>query len=126
MSSTNKDKAKPVAKKRAVASKEFRTVFVSAFGIRARENDFTLTLGAEVEENGEEIIQNELRAMMTPRSAKVLFLSLKGILDKFEAAVGPIQLAPGKEEELLASPRGVSDKPSRKSAKTPSAKTPEE
>lgn len=85
-------------------SKEYRTVYVNAFRMRFKDNDVTLSLAAEVDDpEGNEIIQDEVRVIMTPRTAKVLLLSLSNIIAKFEETLGPIQLPAGKEEEIAKS-----------------------
>lgn len=87
--------------KKIVESKEFRTIFVSSFGARASDNDVALLLGAEVPDlSATEMNQYEIRAMMTPKSAKVLAALLSHVVASYEKTFGTIQLTKEKEEEL--------------------------
>ena len=84
-----------------IQSKEFRTVFINAFRMRATENDITLTMAAELDDaKGNAFIQDEIRAIMTPRSIKVLMLLLNNVVANIEKKFGPIGLPPGKVEEI--------------------------
>lgn len=88
--------------KKHVESKDFRTVFVNAFNMRFGENDVALMLSTEVADSKSDVFfQDEVRVMMTPRSAKVLFLILKTMISEFEKERGPIPMQEGKEEEII-------------------------
>lgn len=95
----------PNKKRRTEQSKEFRTIAVSAVGLSMNDNLAHVTLGLELQSGDpdEEFIQDEVRAVMTPRTLKVLAISFTNAVAAFEAAQGSeIQLAPGKEAELKA------------------------
>lgn len=93
------EKIKP--SKKHVESKDFRTIFVNAFGIRFGDTDVSLTLSAELADHeGVIFVQDEVRTMLTPRGAKVLSLVLNKVITEFEKVNGPIQVQEGKEEEI--------------------------
>ena len=100
MSSNKRTKAdKPI-----VRSKDYRIIFVNGFRLRVSQNDVALTMVIEMEnEQGQPIIQEEVRAMMTTRSLKVLMLLLQNVVADIENKAGPIELPPGKEAEIAAS-----------------------
>lgn len=96
------EKVKP--SKKYVESKDFRTVYVNTFSVRFGDNDVSLLLSAELSDQKDGVfIQNEVRAMMTPRGAKVLSIVLSQIISEYESAKGPITLPAGKEVEIAES-----------------------
>lgn len=109
MSSTETKKdEKPI-----VQSKDYRTVFASAFRMRVSDNDVTVSIAAEYDDiKGNPFIQDEVRLVMTHRSAKVLMLALNNIITVYESQKGQIQLPPGKEEEIAKSAVKISTKKS--------------
>lgn len=95
------EKTKP--SKKHVESRDFRTVFVNAFGIRFGDTDVSLMLSAELaDQEGVVFVQDEVRTMLTPRGAKVLSLVLNKVITEFEKANGPIPVQEGKEEEIAS------------------------
>ena len=90
--------------KTTVRANDYKIIFVNAFRMRASQNDVALTMAIDMEnEQGEPIIKEEIRAMITPRSAKVLMLLLQAVVADIEKKFGPIELPPGKAEEIAKS-----------------------
>lgn len=80
------------AEKRKVTSKDFRTIAVSAFGVNANDNLIQLVFGLEVTDNTtmEEIIVEEVRLVMTPRTLKTVQLTLTNLVQGLEEIIGEI------------------------------------
>jgi hypothetical protein len=83
-------------------TKDFRNVFSNSLSMQFSDNDVRITFGhsLDVADPSKGVIE-EVSVFMTPRSAKILMLSLKSTIERFERAAGtPIFLAPGKMEEI--------------------------
>lgn len=114
MSDTETKTKKP--DKPVVPSKEFRTVYINAFRMRLKDNDVMLSLATEVDDSqGNEYLQDEVRVVMTPRTAKILMLSLNKVMKVYEESIGVIQLPPSKEEEIAKATVKVATKKSSES-----------
>lgn len=85
---------KSIAGKKRVQSKDFRTVVVSSIGAAANDNLAQITFGLEIidQDSDEEIILEEIRLVMTPRTLKVVQQTLRNLLDGMELAMGEIPL----------------------------------
>jgi hypothetical protein len=88
-------------KKKIVESKDYRTFFVNSFGIRFSDNDVALLLSTDTSDSlGDEVLLNEARVIMTPRTAKLLTVLLTSAITQYEKAEGTIHLGKEKEEEI--------------------------
>ena len=76
-------------------SKDFRYVFVNAFGVRLGDNDVTLTLGMHEGGDPEDMLE-EVAVVMTPRTLKVIVNNLVNALKAFESHLGEIPVPPEK------------------------------
>lgn len=76
-------------------SKDFRYVFVNAFGVRLGDNDITLTLGMHEGGDPEEMLE-EVAVVMTPRTLKIILNSVGNALNALESQIGEISVPPGK------------------------------
>ena len=76
-------------------SKDFRYVFVNAFGMRFGENDITLILGIDEGGKPEDMLQ-EVAVVMTPRTLKIFSNNLDNALKALESQMGEIPVPPGK------------------------------
>lgn len=86
-----------VADKKKVASKDFRTIAVSSIGANANENLIQLTFGLEIadpENDQENIILEEVRLVMTPRTLKLVQMVCTSIVGGLESALGEIMVTP--------------------------------
>jgi hypothetical protein len=81
--------------KKKITSKDFRTVVVSTLGGGTNDNLAQLTFGLEVLDHNtqEEIIMEEVRLVMTPRTLKLVQRTLTSLLETLEAAIGEIPVA---------------------------------
>ena len=84
-----------VARKR-VTSKEFRTIVVSAIGANANDNLIQVTFGLEIFDPDlmEEIIMDEVRLVMTPRTLKTVQTTLANLVSGLESVLGEIPVGP--------------------------------
>jgi acetyl/propionyl-CoA carboxylase alpha subunit len=83
-------------------TKDFRHVFSNTFSMQFNDNDVQITFGhvLDAADLAKGMIE-EVSVFITPRSAKIMMLSLKSAIERFEQAVGmPIPLPPGKMEEI--------------------------
>jgi hypothetical protein len=91
-------------------TKDFRTVFSNSFSMQFSDNDVRIIFGhvLDAADLAKGMIE-EVSVFMTPRSAKIVMLSLKNAIERFEQTTGtPIFLAPGKMKEIEnALTRGV-------------------
>jgi len=92
--------ANEIPGKKLIRSKDFKSAVVSNFGMRLNDNLCEITFGYETAIGGEEVVIEELKAVMTPRSLKILLFILQQSLPAFEAAIGGIKMPTGKEEEI--------------------------
>ena len=76
-------------------SKDFRYVFVNAFGLRLGDNDLTLTLGMNDGVDPEDMLE-EVAVVMTPRTLKIILNNLGNALKAFESHIGEIPVPPAK------------------------------
>ncbi len=76
-------------------SKDFRYVFVNAFGVRLGDNDVTLTLGMHEGGDPQDMLE-EVAVVMTPRTLKIILNNLNNALKAFESHIGEIPVPPGK------------------------------
>ena len=91
---------KPIEKP-VVLSEKYRHFPADNFGVRVSNHSAQITFGLEVADvNEREIICREAMAVMSLQSAKVLQLLLANALAVVEKRFGPVQLPPGKEDEL--------------------------
>lgn len=84
------------AGKKKIISKDFRTIAVSAIGAATNDNLTQITFGLEVLDSDtmEDIILEEVRLVMTPRTLKVVQQTLRNLVDGLESAMGEIPLGP--------------------------------
>ena len=76
-------------------SKDFRYVFINAYGLRFSDNDVTLTLG--MHEGGDpKDMMEEVAVVMTPRTLKIIMNNIQNVITRFESDVGEIPVPPGK------------------------------
>ncbi len=65
------------------------------------DNDVRLTFGYVLDAADPKVMAEEVSVFMTPRSAKIVMLSLKNTIERFEQTSGaPISLPPEKMEEI--------------------------
>ncbi len=76
-------------------SKDFRYVFVNAFGVRLGENDVTLTLGMHEGGDPQDMLE-EVALVMTPRTLKIILNNLNNALKEMESHLGEIPVPPEK------------------------------
>jgi len=76
-------------------SKDFRYVFVNAFGVRLGDNDVTLTLGMHEGGDPKDMLE-EVAVVMTPRTLKIILNNLGNALKALESHAGEILVPPGK------------------------------
>ncbi len=76
-------------------SKDFRYVFVNAFGVRLGENDVTLTLGMHEGGDPQDMLE-EVAVVMTPRTLKIILNNLDNALKALESEIGEIAVPPKK------------------------------
>ena len=76
-------------------SKDFRYVFVNAFGMRLGDNDVTLTFGMHEGGDPKDMLE-EVAVIMTPRTLKIILNNLGNALKAFESKIGEIPVPPGK------------------------------
>lgn len=76
-------------------SKDFRYVFINAFGVRIADNDLTLTLGMHEGGDPEDMLE-EVAVVMTPRTLKIMLNNLDNALKALESHIGEIPVPPGK------------------------------
>lgn len=91
---------RPEAKK-TIESEDYRRFATDTFGIRLNNNFAQLNFSLDTQTVQEEdCLVLEATAVMTLQSLKILQKLLTNTLNVVEEQFGPIQLAPGKEEEL--------------------------
>jgi hypothetical protein len=90
--STDKPQLSALEKKK-ITSKDFRTIAVSAIGANANDNLVHLTFGLEVTDNTtmEEVIVEEVRLVMTPRTLKAVQMTLTQLVQGLETVMGELQ-----------------------------------
>ena len=76
-------------------SKDFRYVFINAFGARVGDNDLTLTLGMHEGGDPKDMLE-EVAVVMTPRTLKIMLNNLDNALKALESHIGEIPVPPGK------------------------------
>ena len=81
-------------------SKDFRYVFINAFGLRFSDNDVTLALGLHEGGDPKDMLE-EVAVVMTPRTMKIIVNNLSNVIDQFEIDVGEIVTPPGKIQPSL-------------------------
>lgn len=87
-------------KKKVVRAKDFMMFPATNFGVRLNDNLCELHFAYETAEDGENIILEQARVIMTPRSLKTLWQFLSELLPPFEAKSGEIVLTQKKIEQL--------------------------
>ncbi len=80
-------------------SKDFRRVYINAFGVRVGDNDVTLTLGMHEGGDPKDMLE-EVAVVMTPRMLKIIVNNLDNALKVLESSFGEISVPSGK---LIAS-----------------------
>ncbi len=83
-------------------TKDFRHIFSNVFSMQFGDNDVRITFGhqADLADLAKGFIE-EVSVFMTPRTAKVMMVSLKTTIERFEQASGaPISLPPERMEEI--------------------------
>ncbi len=86
-----------------VRSKEHRVVFTNMFTLSAGDNEVSMT--CSVENQGaavgpEQAHLDEVTIVMTPRTLKIMSISLSNAISYLESRKGPIPLEPSKIEEI--------------------------
>ncbi len=76
-------------------SKDFRYVFINAFGVRLGDNDVTLTLGMYEGGDPQDMLE-EVAVVMTPRTLKIILNNLGNALKAMESHLGEISVPPEK------------------------------
>jgi hypothetical protein len=88
---TNKNSATANAPiRKSITAPSFRYVFSNSFAMEFGDNDVKFTFG-----HGREEFVEEVCVFMTPRSAKIMMLSLKATIEKFEAEAMEIPVPSG-------------------------------
>ena len=82
----------PMGKNR---SKDFRFVFINAFGARVGDNDLTLTLGMHEGGDPKDMLE-EVAIVMTPKTLKIMLNDLGNVLNALESQIGEIPVPPAK------------------------------
>ena len=82
-------------------SKDFRYVFINAYGLRFSDNDVTLTLGM-LEGGDPKDMMEEVAVVMTPRTLKIIMNNIQNVIAQFESDVGEIPVPPSKIPSSLA------------------------
>ena len=98
-------------------SKDFRYVFVNAFGMRISDNDVTLTLGMHEGGDPKDMLE-EVAVVMTPKTLKIIINNVQNVITQFESDVGEILIPPGKVasmEEMTKTGAATIKKPARTS-----------
>ena len=92
MSTENSKQVPTAAEKKKITSKDFRTIAVSAIGANANDNLIQLIFGLEIIDNDtrEEIIMEEVRLVMTPRTLKTVQMTLTNLVQGLESVLGEI------------------------------------
>ena len=80
-----------------------RIIFANAFSLRIGDNDCAIELCTEQNVNGVDSYFSEAQLMMTPKTAKILWVILGNALENFEQTLGPIAIPPEKMAQLKAS-----------------------
>jgi hypothetical protein len=97
-------------------SKDFRVVFTNSFALRFSDNDVLLRFSVDLDPPDQESVAlEEVAVAMTPRSAKLLALTLSKVLESFESAAGPIDVPQDKLDALEEAIRGQRFRGRRKS-----------
>lgn len=108
-------------------SKDFRYVFINAFGLRLGDNDVTLTLGMHEGGDPEDMLE-EVAVVMTPRTLKIIVNNLDNALKAFESQLGEIQVPPGKLpssfDEMVESGKAAVEITETAASKKPKTKKP--
>ncbi len=103
-------------------SKDFRYVFVNAFGVRLGENDLTLTLGMHEGGDPQDMLE-EVAVVMTPRTLKVILNNLNNALEAMESQLGevpvPREKLPSSFDEMIKSGIAVIESPGTAVVKKP-------
>lgn len=88
--------SKSISDKKKITSKDFRTIVVSAIGAGANDNLVQLTFGLEVMDSDtmQEVLMEEVRLVMTPRTLKVVQQTLTNLVDGLQSALGEIPIGP--------------------------------
>jgi hypothetical protein len=97
--------AKPGARKK-VTSKDFRTVVVSSIGASGSDNLVYIMCGLEISDpdSNEDILLEEVRLVMTPRTLKLYQVTLTNILNALEGAMGELPVPPMSPAEFKKRP----------------------
>ena len=85
-----------VTEKRKIRSDHFRTIVVSALGANANDNLIQLVFGLEIvdSESMQEVIMEEVRLVMTPRTLKTVQVTLTNLVQGMESSLGEIVIGP--------------------------------
>ncbi len=75
-------------------ARDHRMVFANSFAMRVSENDLQIEFATEQEINGDKVQFSQCQIQMTLKSAKVLQLSLSGLIANLEKIVGQIPISP--------------------------------
>jgi len=88
------EKPAQITEKKKITSKDFRTIAVSAIGASANDNLVQIVFGLEVPDSvtREEVIMEEVRLVMTPRTLKTVQVTLTNLVNGLESALGEIQI----------------------------------
>src|SRR4051812_9713095 len=85
---------------RVSRSPEYRTLFTNIFGMVFGDNDVQIVFGLNPDPGRPQIVEEQSRIIMTPRSAKLLAHTLSETIKKFEKENGEI-VVPGDKLEAL-------------------------
>ena len=91
----------PKVTRKTARNRDFRIVFANAIRLRLGDNECGITFVMETDdETGNIVLEDQIQVVMTPRSLKILQLTLNHAMTELERAIGPITLAPEKMAEL--------------------------
>jgi hypothetical protein len=100
----------------ALKSKDYRVLTADTFSVRVSNHMAQLAFSIDtIDETERECLMLENTVVLTLPSFKVLTIILANSLASMEKEIGPIPLAPGKEEELrkilgIVAPETATDK----------------
>jgi hypothetical protein len=90
------------AEKKKILSKDFRTIAVSTIGANANDNLIQVMLGLEIldADTMQDGLMEEVRLVMTPRTLKMVQMTLTNLVQRLESVLGEIPVGPPPPVQL--------------------------
>jgi hypothetical protein len=96
MATTSDKSARPTI----VRSNEYREFVATNFGLRTNDNLCELIFAFQTARDDQDVVQEQAKAILTPRSLKTVWVLLSEAIRQFEAKHGEIELKGTKIKEL--------------------------